>query len=509
MPEPSAAPLEPSAARRFLTFRVDDRRYALRAQDVAEVIRLPSLARIPQSPRSLLGLANLRGSVLPVASLRGLLGMGDAVNGSSARAIVLDLGAPMAIVVDAVDSLVTVAADRVATEPAEVGANPGERLEGMFQSGVDDGISKIIDIRNLLETTFAQRGTAQRHVRGPGAVGKHEQNDSTAGDAELLVTFEVAGQEFALDLAQVQEILPRPRGFTAVPHAEALVLGMTTYRETLLPLLSLRGLLGFPSSEGPGTREKVVVVKVGGARVGLVADRARSIVAADASLVDELPSVLAARVGGESRIRAVYRGEAGRRLISILAPEQLFREDVMRRLGAEREKHIERPAHAEAQEESATFVVFRLGDDEFGLPIDAVDEVAQVPSQVTRLPRTPAFLEGVVNLRGDVLPVIDQRARFDMARLDQGRRRRLLVVRTQRHRAGLIVDSVSDVMRIPARAIEPAPDLTSGIARLVTGVANLGAAGRMVLLLDPTELLTQAERGLLDAFESHTRQATA
>jgi purine-binding chemotaxis protein CheW len=284
---------------------------------------------------------------------------------------------------------------------------------------------------------------------------------------------------------------------------------MTTYRQTLLPLLSLRGLLGFARSNTSGAREKVVVTKVGGARVGLVADRARSIVAADSSMVDELPSVLAARVGGESRIRAVYRGDAGRRLISILAPEQLFREDVMRRLGAGRDEQDERTAEAEAQDESRAFVVFRLGDDEFGLPLDAVDEIAQVPSQITRLPKTPAFLEGVVNLRGDVVPVIDQRARFDMPRIDHVRRRRLMVVKTQRHRAGLIVDGVSDVMRIPARLIEPAPELTNEIARLVSGVANLEREGRMVLLLDPTELLTQAELGLLDAFQARGARANA
>ena len=65
--------------------------------------------------------------------------------------------------------------------------------------------------------------------------------------------------------------------------------------------------------------------------------------------------------------------------------------------------------------------MFRLGDDEFGLPIDAVDEVARVPDQITRVPKTPKFLEGVVNLRGEVLPVVDQRRRFDMPELATGR----------------------------------------------------------------------------------------
>ncbi len=67
-----------------------------------------------------------------------------------------------------------------------------------------------------------------------------------------------------------------------------------------------------------------------------------------------------------------------------------------------------------------------LDDDEFALPIDAVDEVAQVPAQITRVPKTPKFLEGVVNLRGTVLPVIDQRRRFDMPKREQTKGRRLV-----------------------------------------------------------------------------------
>ena len=98
--------------------------------------------------------------------------------------------------------------------------------------------------------------------------------------------------------------------------------------------------------------------------------------------------------------------------------------------------------------------------------------------------------------------MVDQRRRFDMPRLEQGDGRRLVVVRTGAHRAGLIVDSVSEVLRTTADAIDVAPDLTEDIARLVHGVVNIEAEGRLILVLDPAELLTRSERGLLDKFES-------
>ncbi|MEO7762234.1 MAG: chemotaxis protein CheW [Casimicrobiaceae bacterium] len=504
-----AVPAESSAVLRFLTFTIDERVYALDASAVDEVIRVPAVARVPQSPRALLGVANLRGSILPVASLRELLGMADGSHATTSRAIVLNLGSPIALVVDMVSAVGQIPADRIETRQAKIGARPGESLTGAFQIGSDGPVAKILDVEALLKAAFAQRRSAVRPVNRMVA----QPVATVPADAvpkAMLVTFEVAGQEFALDLEVVQEILPAPTALTAVARSEALVMGITSHRGALLPLLSLRGLLGFPLAPPDDAREKVVVMDLAGARVGLVADHARAILPAIASQIDALPEVLAARTGGESGIRAIYRADGGRRLISILAPDKLFREDVMERLNVERkETALAASSEKTADRAQLQFLVFRLGGDEFGLPIDSVDEVARVPERITRLPKTPKFLEGVINLRGDVLPVVDQRRRFDMPKAEDTQSRRLVVVRTERQRAGLIVDGVSDVLRVDVDSVTAAPELTDQIARLVRGVVNLESAGRIVLLLDPAELLTRSERGVLDAFTKSAEQASA
>ena len=496
-------------AERFLTFRVDGELYALPANQVAEVIRLPAVARVPQAPKGLLGLANLRGSVLPVASVRGLVGAEESAEATT-RAIVLDGAAPVALAVDVVEALVAVETEQIETRQAELATRPGERLKGAFAADGKNAIAKILDIEGLIGAAFVQEARARPRRAMAGAAVQERETDGEAGgdDRQMLVSFDVAGQEYALALDAVQEIVDTPEALAALPASEALVLGVTPFRDTLLPLLSLRGLLGFTTRAERTDREKIVVTRVGGALVGLLADRMRSIFPADADLIEKIPPVLSARAGGEAKISAIYRGENGRRLVSVLAPEQLFREDVMQRLkasgGSTGEGDREAPA---SQREERQFLVFRLGDDEFGLPIEAVDEVARVPDQITRLPRTPKFLEGVVNLRGEVLPVVDQRRRFDMPALDERAARRLVVVRTERHKAGLIVDSVSEVLRCPADEIEPAPNLSNETVKLVHGVVNLEQAGRIVLLLDPAELLTRAERGLLDTFRAKAERA--
>lgn len=491
----------PAAPRcRFLTFRVVGRHYALPAENVAEVVVIPLVARLPFSHRSLLGLANLRGIVIPVVAPGILLGQPDFVPRDGARAIVLRGTAPVALAVDAVGTLVTIDAKRVETRKAKLAAGDREILLGAFQAGAENEVTKILDVPALLATAFSAAAEWANRPRtlNAEAIRRTAAGERAAGvDHRMLISFDVAAQEYALPLNAVREIVPLPTTVAAVPGAEAVLLGVTVWRDTLLPLLSLRGLLGFPYADAWSGREKVIVAVVDGATFGLIADRARTLVKADPASIDPAPAMLTARSGGKSKITAIFRGDGGRRLISLLAPEHLFRGDVMRRVGGSIDP-AEPQSVATGFEPTVRFVVFRLGSEEFGLPIGAVDEVARVPERISRLPKMPDFLEGVINLRGEVLPVVDQRRRFGMPPFE-GTGQRLIVVRTEHHRAGLIVDGVSEVMSVRSVTIEPPPELAGAGTRLVDGVINAGR-DRMILLLDPTELLTRTEHGDLDVF---------
>jgi purine-binding chemotaxis protein CheW len=489
------------ADERFLTFKSEGHFYALPAASVSEVARMPMLARVPQAPRSLLGLANLRGSVVPVASVRALLGREDVATTHASRLIVLEGASPVALAVDEVTSLVRVASEKVRTAEAEVASETGEHLQGAFDSGAH--VTKILDIPELLRRGFAQ-SASKRQSRANTAGATTAADTAVEISRQRLVTFEVAGQEYGLPLEIVREIVTAPENLTVVPGSDDAVRGVMSYRNGLLPLLSLRRLLGLPSATL--SRERVLIIAIGDILIGFVADRTRAVLSIDPNHVEPAPAVLAARAGGETQIKEIYKAGPGR-LVSILSPERLFREDVTQKLtqgGATMNAKVEE-THGYSNVNEQRFLVFRLDDNEFALPIEAVEEVARVPDQITRLPKTPKFLEGVVNLRGEVLPVVDQRRRFDMPATSAGANRRLVVVRTEQHRAGLIVDNVSEVLRCLPDRIKPSPDLTGDALGIVHSVINLEELGRIVLLLDPSELLTRTERGLLDSFSKETR----
>lgn len=117
---------------------------------------------------------------------------------------------------------------------------------------------------------------------------------------------------------------------------------------------------------------------------------------------------------------------------------------------------------------------------------------------ITRVPNVPAFIEGVTNLRGRVIPVLDLRRRFGLAATPPTRQSRIVVAELGSHAVGLIVDGVSEVLRVPANAVEPPSALvTTAESTYLRGVAKL--EDRLVLLLDLTRILTSSEQGDLAA----------
>lgn len=142
-------------------------------------------------------------------------------------------------------------------------------------------------------------------------------------------------------------------------------------------------------------------------------------------------------------------------------------------------------------------VGFQVGRETFGVPISMVREIVRVP-EITAVPHAPAHVEGVINLRGKIVPVVDLRRRFGEKDLQRTKKNRILVVELADKIVGLIVQSASEVLKIPPSEIE-APDnlLQEGEQNCVTGVGKLH--GRLILLLDLNRILQRGELTGLNA----------
>ncbi len=136
---------------------------------------------------------------------------------------------------------------------------------------------------------------------------------------------------------------------------------------------------------------------------------------------------------------------------------------------------------------SMQVVSFRLGDEQYGIEILRVQEIIRVP-ELTRVPNSPSVVEGVINLRGKVIPIVGLRKRFGLATRAKDKETRIIVIDSGGEAMGFEVDSVSEVLRIPIEAIEPPPRLSRCDNEFVSGVAKLH--DRLLLLLDVNRLTT-------------------
>ena len=135
-------------------------------------------------------------------------------------------------------------------------------------------------------------------------------------------------------------------------------------------------------------------------------------------------------------------------------------------------------------------VSFHVGSEEFGLDILRVQEIIRV-QQLTRVPNTQDCVDGVINLRGRIIPVVALRKRFGMEDIPHDKQTRIVVVEIQGTVLGFIVDSVSEVLRIPANTVEPPPRLGKVTREYVSGVGKLD--DRLLILLDVDSLMHTEE----------------
>lgn len=452
---------------RNLNFRLGGRRHSVDANKVVEVVRAPRLTRVPNGPASLLGIANIRGEPVPVIALGHLLGEDHSHVGGGCI-IVYEQGQRIGLMVDEV---LQIGSDDTATI---------RDLETRLEAQVRPARTNR-QVTDLGQRKLASRSTGQDALQ--------------ADDGRQFLTVKVAGQDFAIALADVHEVITLDNTFATAGPSGDIILGIIDYRGSVLPVAAAHNLLGLrgqPQCEGG----RAVVLDYQGARVGLSVDRILAVVRLASSQIDAVPTILK-RGQGPAELQAIGRLGDGHSLVAILSTERLFGNRAVHDAAAtSREPEVSENSTMARGEQ---FLIFALGEEEYGVPIRSVDEVVRVPDTVTRVPKAPRFIKGVMNLRGRAVPLIDQRLRFEVGDTDPIARQRAVIMVIDGIHVGFVVDRVSETLEIPLEDLLPAPDISERTS-VFDRVARLGADGRMILLVDPKELLTRAEQDIVTAF---------
>ncbi len=144
-----------------------------------------------------------------------------------------------------------------------------------------------------------------------------------------------------------------------------------------------------------------------------------------------------------------------------------------------------------AADDLIQLVSFNLGSEEFGIDILKVQEINRMV-EITKVPQAPHYVEGVINLRGKVIPVIDLRTKFGLQAKERDKNSRIVVCDVKGDIIGMVVDAVSEVLRIPGSTVEPPPAIAAGVDQhYISGVVKL--EGRLLLFLDISRIATDVQ----------------
>lgn len=514
---------EPLGPKQFVTFRLGEGRFGVPLGDVQEIIRMPSVVRVPLAPTELLGIANLRGAILPVASLRRIFSLEDRTPDDSMRVVVVNRGMKMGILVDEMSSVLAADPSPIGGLTTQAGANGGGEFLGLganqlFEEVLGTGDDRVLvfDPVRVLEGMFCRQGALDRSGdlgAGSGQDRLGEPAVHAVDEERQLVSFEVCKEEYAFPVERVREIVTLPPNVIEVPRSAPSMMGMMALRDAILPLVNLHRLLGLQDREREGGA-RVVVTAGDVGPVGVVVDAVREVLRLPETAFEPVPGLLGA---SSKELSAICRPKGGDRVVTLLEMDELLdfsalREAVDRALQEEDMRQETDTGVANqlrsgggqepSVEQDELFVIFRLRSEALGIPVEAVREIVRVPETMTAVPKAPAFVEGIINLRGEVLPVIDERRRLGLEPLPRNERQRIIVLEVAARRMGFIVDSVVEVRRIPRDAIGPAPSIGTAGQEIVRRVASLGEGRGMVLLVEPHTMMASGEDALVAAERS-------
>ncbi len=482
----------------LVTFFLDKIEFSIDINKVKEIVRMPDIVKIPNAPAFIEGIANLRGTVLPILNTRVRFGLKRGELTDQTRILVIDInGSLTGLIVDSVKEVLRIDNSLVEPAPPAVKDVNSEFLKGVIKLNQGKRLILTIDVEKACMTQITKNAKSDVVKETAAAVSSQKRIEEHI-EEELLVTFKLENEEFAFSIDNVNEIIRVPE-ITMVPSAPRYVRGVISLRNEILPIVDLRTFLDIKMREyNDSTR--IMVVDILESKIGLVVDKVSEVLKINKKSIEAPPVILSKQE--QRQLRGLAKLNEGKRLIMLFDSDGLFEQGEIAKMeeltktkgNVKTTDNLRRAADIANDMDIEQLVGFRLSNEEFGVPIIQVQEINRLES-ITKVPNAPSFIEGVSNLRGNVIPVICLRKRFSMPEKENDDKTRLIIVDIKGNKTGLIVDSVSEVLRMPKKNIENTPNviLSSVDAEFMAGIGKLDNGKRMVILLNLQKLLSDTE----------------
>lgn len=464
--------------RQLVTFYLGQEEFGVDIMNVRETIRFTEVTKVPQAPEYVEGICNLRGSILPIIDGRGRFGMELRERDERTRILVVDVnGRVTGIVVDRVSEVLRVNINDLEPTPEVIRNVEADYLEGVVKLNEGKRLIMVLNLNKILTVDLIDNPLTQAAT---ATVAEQERNTVVDLAEDQLVTFLLGDEDYAFDIMHVKEIIRVPQ-ITAVPTASHYIEGVVSIRNHLMPIVNMRSYFGM-EDVAITDRSRVIIVDLGHMSAGFRVDRVMEVIRVPKNIIEPPPVIFASNE--TEQIRGIAKLEHGARLLMCLNAQNLLSLEVVKELLSDAEEIVEEKQSKQLIEEEQ-LVAFRLGNEEFAIKITDVQEINRY-TEVVRMPGTPAYIDGLVNLRGNIIPVLNLRRRFGLPERVNDDSTRIIIVDVGNQKNGVVVDSVSEVLRFDRNLIEETPKILSNDvdAKYINGVCKLNNGKRMVQILD-------------------------
>jgi purine-binding chemotaxis protein CheW len=429
---------------KMVTFRIAKEEFAFHMEHVREILRVQTPNQVPDVPDYVLGVLTVRGQILPVIDLRRLL---------QQRSL------------------------------AEEFADSCRPLREEYECWIEQ-----------IEKVFA--GGSQTKV--DSSVTEHLRKWLAETNSSSQLLMEALAKARGLNEKVIKQLQVRTKQQEHGDHDAASACAeevLTGGRETVAALRRFEQQIAQNIQED----QRIIVVDSEGFVLGLVVDHVHEVLNVPKNLMEPPPRITSS---GGMELSGVAKLDDGARLIMCLDVANLMKDQKLR--------DVQGPAHdivdAEKTGDShkagsgqqlseVQLVTFMLGAEEYGVPISQIQEIDRL-AKITKVPKAAEFIEGITNLRGEVIPVLDTRKRFDLEVKPSDDRTRIIIVDLGGVKTGLVVDSVREVLNLATKDIAPPPEaIGSGIDQhFISGIGKVDAGKRMIVLLDVEKILSSQEQ---------------
>jgi len=477
--------------RQLVTFLLGEDEFGVDIMDVKEIIRVPDITKVPNAPGYVEGACNLRGNVLPIIDGRTMFNLERKKKDEDSRVLVIDVdGKATGVVVDKVSEVMKVNTADIEEPPQIVKNVDSDYLNGVVKLENGNRLVMLLDAVRVLSINSIGKDRINGQDESSHKNSTMLNSNSTESvEEEQLVLFLLDKEEYAIEIMKVKEII-RVSQIVTVPNCEAYIEGVVSIRNNLLPIINLRTYFGMEHLD-TNDHTRILVVDMGDFTAGIMVDKISEVLRVPISIIQPPPKF--STQSGE-QLKGVAKLNNGKRIILMLELSKLISADEISAISGTDgtdEQDVEEKSIARQLLDEEQMVTFKIDSEEYGVKIANVQEINRM-TEITKIPRAPYYIEGIVNLRGNVIPALDLRKLFKLPEKQVTDATRIIIVDFNGKRTGIVVDSVSEVLRFEKTLIEAPPDiLSSGIdSEYVEGVGKLDGGKRMILILDISKVLS-------------------